>query len=396
MKILIFNRSFYPDVEATGQFLTELCEDLTLYGHSVTVICGKPYHSDNKKYNLKKMNIVRVWGTTLPKHILIFRLINLGIYFLFSFFAGFLISEKPDLIIAQTDPPLSCLLGLFFSKWYRVKFIYSVKDMHPEVGIITGKLKNPILNFILEKSNMISYKKADMIISIGLDMKQKICEKGVNPKKIEVINDWADISEITPIETDKNSFLEKNNLKDKFIVMYSGNIGLTQGLERIIDLANHFKKNNILRFVLIGEGASKLKLQEKAKELNLENIIFLSYQQKNELKYSLSAANIHLITMEKGLSGVMVPSKIYGILACGRPFLGLVDQDSEVSTIANDYKCGFIIDPNDTEKIVSTTEWALSHKQELENMGKNSRKAAVEKYNRKISTSKFNEIISKI
>lgn len=395
MNILIFNRSFSPDIEATGQLLGELCEDLISFRHDITVICGKPYHTDNKKYSLEKVNVLRVWGTAFPKHILFFRLVNLGFYFLFSFFTAFFV-KRPDVIIAQTDPPLSCLLGLFFSRWYKAKFIYTVKDMHPDIGILTGKLKNPLLNFILEKSNMISYQKADKIVCIGKDMKERILKKGINDTKIEVVNDWIDIKEIYPIENNKNPFLEKNGLKNKFIVMYSGNLGLTQGLEKVIDIASHFKEKDELKFVFIGEGANKSNLQNKAKSLNLNNVVFLPYQPKDELKYSLSAANLHLITMEKGLSGVMVPSKIYGILASGRPFIGCVDSDSEIAYIANKYNCGFIINPEDKNEMTARINWCLNNRSNLEGMNKNSRKAAEEKYNRKTSTSRFNEILLKI
>ncbi|MBI1857516.1 MAG: glycosyltransferase, partial [Candidatus Melainabacteria bacterium] len=199
MNILFFNRSFYPDLEATGQFLTELCEDLKKYGHNVTVIAGKSYHVKDKKKSFivthdeyKSISILRVLGTSFPKRFLLFRLINLGFYFLFAFIAGFCVKNKPDLVVAQTDPPVMGLLGYFFSKWYKAKFIYSYKDIYPEIGIVTGRLRNPLLNFLLDKINRFSCKNADKIICLGEDMKKIILVKNENPEKIEIVYDWAD------------------------------------------------------------------------------------------------------------------------------------------------------------------------------------------------------------
>src|SRR3989338_32023 len=191
MNILFFNRSFYPDIEATGQFLTELCEDLTGFGHKITVIAGRSYHTNEKdkrffikKEEYKSIQIIRAHGTTFPKRLLLLRFINLGTYFLSAFFGGFLVRQKPDVVIAQTDPPILGLLGLFFSWWYRAKFIYACKDIYPEIGIVTGKLKNPFLNFLLDKINLLSFSQADKITCLGEDMKKRIVEKSIDDNKI--------------------------------------------------------------------------------------------------------------------------------------------------------------------------------------------------------------------
>ena len=397
MDILFFNRSFYPDTEATGQFLTELCEDLISYGHSVTVVAGHSYHVNNKGISLiknetyKSISIIRAYGTTFPKRLLLFRLINLGTYFLIAFICGFFVKKKPDVIIALTDPPVLGLLGILFSRFYKAKFIYSCKDIYPEVGIITGRLRNPFLNFLLEKINKISFVIADNILCLGEDMKKRIVDKGISSEKISVIHDWADTNKLYPIIRDKNPFVKKYDLKDKFIIMYSGNIGLTQDLDRIIEVAEQFKDNKELQFLLIGEGADKERLQKLVIDRSLTNIIFLPYQPKEELKYSLSAASIHLITSQQGLVGVMVQSKIYGILACGRPFIAWVDKGSEIDLIANRFKCGFSVLPGDVKGMVETIELAISVPHQLDEMGTNGRKAVIDYFDRKISSKKFIE-----
>ncbi len=402
MNILFFNRSFYPDTEATGQFLTELCEDLTKFGHKITVVCGKSYHVSNgekscliQRESYKSIEILRASGTIFSKQNLFLRLVNLGTYFLNAFFAGFLVQQKPDIVIALTDPPLLGLHGIFFSMWYRAKFVYYCKDVYPDVGMITGRLRHPIYVFILQIANILSFKLANRIVCIGEDMKKRIESKGINGNKIDIVHDWADTNELYPVPRDENPFVVKHDLKDKFVVMYSGNIGLTQGLDRIIELASYFKTNEKLKFLLIGEGADKESLQKLVIKKQLNNVLFLPYQQKNELKYSLSAASIHLITLQKGLAGVMVPSKVYGILACGRPFIAWIDEESEISAIANKFKCGIIVLPEDFDAVKEKIEWAVNNPHKLHEMSENGRKAVMEFFERKISVNKFNRIIAK-
>lgn len=397
MNLLFFNRSFYPSVEATGQFLTELCEDLSAFGHNVTVIAGRhEKHFLIKRDKYKSIELIRAGGTNLPKEILLFRLINLGTYFLSAFVAGFLVRKKPDIVIAQTDPPVLGLLGIFFSRWYRAKFIYSCQDIYPEIGIITGKLTNPILTFLLKAINLFSFKKADKVICLGEDMKKIIVNKGISKDKVEIVHNWADTNVLKSVNLNENPFRLKHNLQNGFTLMYSGNIGLTQNLEKILEVAKYFKSKNNVKFLLVGDGANKNNLQKLALKAELLNVYFLSYQPKEELKYSLNAPDIHLITFQKGLAGIIVPSKIYGILACGKPFIAWIDEESEISIIARKFKCGIVVPPGDIKKMISTIEWSINNSNELVKMGENGRKASEKFFDRKISTRKFNNIVESL
>lgn len=402
MNILFFNRSFYPDFESTGQLLTELSEDLTGYGHKVTVIAGNS-RVKTKKFQLfisrdkyKLIEILRVGQTGFFKNYLFFRLINLATYFINAFLAGFLVKDKPDVVVAQTDPPVLGLLGYFFAKWYKAKFIYYCNDIYPEIGIVTGKLTNPILNLLLRQINMFSFKNADKIVCIGESMQKNIISKGIEKNKVKVVHYWADTSLLYPVDKEKNLFISSNNLKNKFIVMYSGNIGLTQNLDNVIEVARYFKEKKDLLFLFIGEGVSKSNLITLSKSYGLSNVNFLPYVSKDSLQYSLSAADIHLIPFQKGLSGVLVPSKVYGILACGKPFIAWVDKESEIYTIAHNYKCGMTVMPDDLEGMTKAIEWTINNPKELEKMGKNSRETAINYFDRKIGTAVFNKLLQEI
>ncbi|MBI1857771.1 MAG: glycosyltransferase family 4 protein, partial [Candidatus Melainabacteria bacterium] len=193
-----------------------------------------------------------------------------------------------------------------------------------------------------------------------------------------------------------NLFRKKYDLDNKFLIMYSGNIGLTQGLEDIVKVADRLKENEDIQFLLVGEGASKKKLQDDVKRLVLSNVVFLPYQPKEELSHSLSAPNLHLITLQQGLAGLVVPSKVYGILSCGRPFIAWIEEKSEIFNIVSKYNCGIVVPPGNIEKMVEAILWAVSHPDKLEKMGVNSRNAALNNFDRRVSTAKFNKIISEV
>ena len=403
MRILYFNRSFYPDIEATGQLMTDLCETLVKKGHEITVIAGQSYYSNNDKkgfflhrQNYKSIEIIRGNGSTFSKRFLLFRIINLSCYFLNAFIAGFLIHKKPNLIVAGTDPPVLGLIGIFFAKLYKAKFIYYCQDIYPDVGIVTGKLTNPILNFLLNQINMLSFKMADKIVCIGEYMKNRIASKGIDESKITIIHNWADTKVLYPVSEDKNPFIEKYNLKKHFTIMYSGNIGLTQNLEKIIEVAKYFKAEPKIRFLLIGEGASKSDLQELIIKYDLSNVELLPYQPKEELKYSLSAPDIHLIPFEKGLSGIMVPSKVYNILSCGKPYIGWIERNSEINSIASKFKCGITVPPGNIRNMIRAINWAIKHPDKLKEMGLHGREAVIKYFDINASVDKFNKIICEV
>ncbi len=398
-RLLFLNRSFYPDVEATGQFLTELCEELEK-DFKVYVICGNPLYRKVKNWRLihktshRNITIWRVNNTTLPKRFFPARVINLISYFIPCFLWTFLI-KRMDCIIAETDPPLLASIAYVYSKIHRCPFIYYSQDIWPQVGIVNEGMTNPLITTILKGINGFLYKKADRIIVLGRDMKKRLEEENFIPaQKIGIVENWADPKKIYPIQREDNRFLQKHALENRFIVMYSGNIGLSQDLKNIIHVADTLKKNKNILFVLIGEGASKEKLIQKAEALGLSNVKFLPYQKKEMLKFSLNAAHIHLITLKKGMKGYIVPSKVYGILASGRPFIAAVDKNSEIDRIVRDFHCGLTVSPSNVSALKEAVLWAFFNKEKIEEMGKNGRKALETFYSRKICTQKFKDIVS--
>jgi colanic acid biosynthesis glycosyl transferase WcaI len=397
-RLLFLNRSFYPDVEATGQLLTELCQELE-NDFKIHVICGNPLYRKVTNRRLitqtrhGKITIWRINNTTLPKEYLFARFVNLFSYFFLCFLWIFFI-KKMDCVVAETDPPLLASIAYVYSRIRHSSFIYYSQDIWPDAGIVNRRMTNPIITKILKVVNGFLYRKANRIIVPGRDMKRRLEEENLLPPyKIEVVENWADPSKIFPVKREDNIFIKTHTLENKFVVMYSGNIGLSQDLENIIYLADSLKNLPDILFVLVGEGASKGKLMKMSSSLGLRNVKFLTFQEKKDLKFSLSAAHIHLILLKKGMKGIIVPSKVYGIMASGRAFIAAVDKKSEVDKIVEEFHCGLVVQPSSVEELRKAVLWSFNNRERIRIMGEKGRKALESHYARKICTQNFKKIV---
>ncbi len=398
MRLLFFNRSFHPDVEATGQLLTELCQDLS-NDHEVTVVAGRPYNMEwfGSWLPVKcewwgRVAILRAYNPRLNKRVFAGRVLNLLSYFCFSFLAGFL-ARRPEVVIVETDPPVLGLVGLFFARWYHAKFVFYLQDLYPDIGIALGKLKNPLLIRVLEACTQRILNGADRVVVLGDDMRKRVMAKGYrHPERIHVIPNWVDTTQIRP-PVGANLFRQQHQLDGHFVVMFSGNLGLSQGLERVIDVASEFAVDDRVRFVFVGEGAAKAGLMEQVRTRHLANALFLPYQPKESLSMSLSAADIHLVPLQRGVAGLIVPSKVYGIMAVGRPFLSAIEEDSHPAQIVREHQCGLRVAPDSPAELKRAIDWALNHPDELREMGQRGRAAVVKHFDRPISVGKFRTMI---
>ena len=278
------------------------------------------------------------------------------------------------------------------------KYIYLIHDIYPDLAIKLGYIKqNSIITIIWKKFNSKILGKANKIIVLGKYMAERLKNEGFcSSKKIKIIDNWADDKFILPIKKEKNWFVKKYNLENKIVLLYSGNIGLYQDLTTIIDAANILKEYKRLLFLFIGNGGGLIKLKNKAKENNLYNVKFLPFQPKEFLPYSLSSSDISIVALEKGIEGIGVPSKTYGILASGRAILGLVGENCEVADIIKRANCGFRVDQGDVNDLVEKIKYVYNRPEIVKIMGENSRKYFESHFTRALMTKKYFEILENI
>ncbi|MFQ5668504.1 MAG: glycosyltransferase family 4 protein, partial [Candidatus Binatia bacterium] len=327
----------------------------------------------------------------LPKRQLTGRLLNLGSYYGLAAL-GALRLPRPDVVVAETDPPLLGVLGAVLKARWGCRFVYYCQDIYPEVAEITGGVRSRALLRLLARGNRFAYRQADRIIVLGDDMRQRLLQKGVDARTIAVLPNWVDCDIIRPIVS--NPF--RAQFGDRFVVMYSGNLGLSQQLDTVLDAADQLRDDPRIVFVFIGEGARKAALQERGQQADLSNVRFFPYAPKTKLAESLGAADLHLIPLQAGLGGYLVPSKVHGVLAAGRPFIAMMDEDAAVAVLARAYRVGFVRPPGDAAALAQVVRDALLRPAELKSMGLRARALAEQQFHRPILTQRFSEIMAAV
>ncbi len=356
MRVCFFNRSYWPDFGATGQLLTELAEDLVArHGCEVTVVAGYPLRGCGgtpSREVRRGVEIVRATGTTLSPHRFAGRATNYLTYFASACAAGLRI-QRPDVVVALTDPPIIGLAALLAARRHGARFVFLCQDIFPEVAVLLEDFRSGAVNTGLELVNRFLVQQADAIIALGDTMKRRLVEgKGADPGRITVIHNWADCAALAPGQKD-NPFARAHGLHDRFVVMHAGNIGLSQNLDVLIDAAERLREHDRIRFVFVGDGSRKPALEARARERGLRNVMFVPYQPRGEMALSYAAADLFLVSLKPGLAGYIVPSKLYSILASGRPYVAAVEDTCEVADITGRHECGFIVRPGDPDALAS-------------------------------------------
>ena len=385
MKIVFFNRSYWPDVAATGQLLTELAEDLVSgYRCDVTVVAGQALHVKGggqpwwrvvRRETQNGVTIVRANGTRLRPRRFIGRALNYLSYFFSAAFASFGVG-RPDVVVSLTDPPIIGLLALWTARRTGAKFVFLCEDVFPEVAVLLEDFHNEAVNRVLDRINRYLLARADAIVALGDRMQRRLVEeKGADPRRITIVHNWADCEAITPAGKD-NAFARVHGLTDAFVVMHSGNIGLSQNLGVILDAAEQLRDRRDLVFALVGDGAKRQALEADAAARRLDNVRFFPYQPKAQLDDSFATADVFLVSLKPGIEGYIVPSKVYGILAAGRPFVAAVDPSCEVAEIAREHGCGVLAAPGDAADLAATIRSLHDDRRGTAAMGARARDAA--------------------
>ena len=402
-KILVIEQNFYPEVAAAGQLLLDLCEDLTGAGYQVKVITGNPKElfqkkiKTSKRENYRGVEIIRLKSTALSKYNVAGRVINYLTFHL-SIFFHIIFSKRPDLVLVLSNPPLISLHGLILKIFKKCKVIYNVQDLFPDLAVELGKLRNKPFIFILKTLSKYIIRKMDKVIVVGEYMERKIREdvlKDIEADHIVTIHNWADGEKIKVIDKKDIYFKKDWGLEDKFIILYSGNIGYLHEFDTIISAAEDIQNKGYkdIVFVFIGEGIKKEYIRKKAEEKGLDNILFFPYQPRDKLTYSLGSADISLVTLEEGFEGMVVPSKIYGILASGRPVIGVAGKESEITEIIREGECGRVVKIGDYMTLSEAIIEHYKNPQMCIKEGMSGRRYFEKNFDRKIATKKYIKLI---
>lgn len=339
--LLIYAHYYIPDTASTGQILRELAEGMP-DKFNITIICVVPSYLGviddkykTKKYYKEKINGVNVLRIRVPEFTKInkkSRVKNILSYFFDAMGATFQVG-KMDYVLSISQPPiLGGLLGVW-GKWMKhAKYIYNIQDFNPEQVLAVGYTKSRLITDAMMWFDKFSCKRSDFVITVGRDLMETVRKrfKGKRVPKTVMINNWTDETEIYPLPQDHQrvmQFKKKYGLDGKFVIMYSGNIGLYYDLEKLIKVLKQFRKGYTLTgvredglrtkdgrevvFAIIGAGSVLQKLVQYSNRHHFENIVFIPYQDKADLVYSLNAGDVHWCVNAKGIKGVSCPSNVY-------------------------------------------------------------------------------------
>ena len=407
MRILILTQFYWPEIRTAPLNLAALAEDLQNRGNDVTVITGFPNHPFGHIYegyriklwqwdNVRGVKVLRL--PLFPDHSLslIQRAVNYSSFALSATLMGGLLTRrhKADVIFVYLPPLTIGIPAAFLSRLHHAPIVYWMTDLWPENLIAAGvQLKPFIYNFIRHVENWV-YNQGKVICLNSPGFIDNLKGKGVNPKKIDVVPDWADENIFFPTKYDEE-LARQFGLSGKFNVIYGGNLGKVQGLEVVIEAAQKLQDLEDVQFVFIGDGTESKKLKKRVSECTLRNVVFIPRHPPEQIRRFFALADVLLVHLKrKPVFEMQIPSKIIAYLACGRPILCAVHGVAR--KIVQDASAGVSCPSEDSLALSTQVRYLYEMpRSELEKMGRNGRQAYLAKYTRKIQVDRVESILKK-
>lgn len=304
-------------------------------------------------------------------------------------------ARKCNIIFLDSTPPIQGVVAAFIKKIRGIPFVYNLQDIFPDSLVGTGLAKKE--GFFWKIGRIIenfTYRNADKIIVISQDFKKNIMAKGVPEEKIVVIYNWVEENNVIDIPRAKNVLFDRYNLDpSKFYVTYCGNIGLTQNMDLLLEVAKELEQEYEIQFVLIGEGAYKKNVEEIIEAQGIKNVKVLPFQPYEEISYVFSLGNVGLIISKPGVGENSVPSKTWSIMSASRPVLANFDEN-ELKSIIEDHQCGIFTKAGDKEALKQSILKLYRNQQEGISMGLNGRKFIMDNLTKDVGANKYVDVIN--
>jgi len=400
-RIWVISELYYPEETSTGYYMTKIAEGLSSE-FEVKVLCAQPSYSKRglrapKKERHNGVDIFRCYSTTLDKNKLLHRVFNLLTISFSIFFNALLYLRSNDIAFVVTNPPLLPYIILMVCKIRGAKCIVRIDDVYPDVLYAAGLLKKNSLAYHqafdwLTKQLFI---RSDHIITLGRDMKELVSRK-INDRyeHISIVTNWADSDLINPMPKEQNGLLSDLGLIDKFVVQWAGNMGYPHEVKSIFEAMIYLKDHPYIHFLFIGSGSKRAWFETKTKQANIKNVTFLGNRPRNDQQNFLNACDIAISSLVKGMVGISVPSRMYNIMAAGKPILSIGEDNSELGLVLKEEGIGWVVPPNNPKEIVRVILFANENRNLLFEMGKRARLLAETKYSAKKIINNFIELFS--
>lgn len=385
-RIWILSELYYPEDSATGYYLTRIAEGLAR-DYDVRVLSAQPTYLARgtrapKTETHNGVAIRRCAGTTLNKNVLLFRSMNLVTISLSIFFRALFSLRRGDVVLAVTNPPTLPFVAALACWFQGARFILRIEDLYPDALVAAGVVSpGSLATRIYDHLQKRLCEFATRIVVLGRDTEEILRSRYPRvAQKVVVIPNWADVAEVVPKPRAENGLLRRLGIGGKFVVQYSGNMGRTHDIETMVECADRLRRDERIHFLMIGWGAKERWLRSMCTSRKLENITVLSPLPRQEIPVSLNGADLAVIPMVPGMLGISVPSRLYNIMAAGKPVIVGADEGSEIARVVNEEAIGWVVPPRSPDLLADAIRKASGAPDTLTAMGLRARKTAEAKY----------------
>ncbi|MAW42246.1 MAG: hypothetical protein CMJ30_07555 [Phycisphaerae bacterium] len=385
LRILMINQVFYPDVAATAQHAHDLSRSLVASGHEVSIIASRALYGQKgaalPAYEaIDGVHVHRVGRSFFGKASIVARIFDFGYFYLAAAVKAIML-RRHDVSICFTTPPFIALLGWFLRLFKGTKMVYWVMDLYPDLPVACGVMREGAWSTkFFEGINRFCLRRANAVVALGRCMRDRILAKGIAERQVQIIGVWTDSEEVKPIPRESNRYRNEWQVEDRFLVMYSGNFGLGHDVDTFLQATKRLQNDDRIRFAFVGGGKKKSIVENFVNEHGLTNAVLAPYQPRESLDELLSAADCHLVSLLVGVEGIMVPCKLFGILASARPALFIGSHQSEIAQVIQDDACGSTVDEGDVDALVQAILAYADDPELAQRQGEAGRVALVQKH----------------
>lgn len=385
-RLVFVNRYFFPDQSATSRMLTDLAFRLAERGVPVAVVTSQQLY-ENPRAALPPcevangVTIYRVSTAERGRARLVGRALD---YLSFHVAAGralLKLLRRGDVVVAKTDPPLISIVVSHAAHWRGAVLVNWLQDLFPEVAsVLTPNLIPKRIERQLAAARDRSLRRAAMNVVLGEGMRDRVLSAGIDASRVRIVPNWADTTSVVPKPTADSATRRRIALDGRFVIGYSGNLGRAHEFETLIGAARLLRTDPRFAFLITGGGAKAEAVRNSVQSLGLDSFFFQGYQPAELLSDSLAAADAHFVSLLPALEGLIVPSKLYGILAAGRPVVFVGDPGSDLAKLVREQRCGVVVAVGDSEGLAAELRALRDDPGRLESMGTRARELALARY----------------
>ena len=395
MRILLLNLYYPPDTSATAKMAATVVDALSAQ-HDVTVLCGRPSYDPTERRPWRlwqtevagRVRILRVGSTDYPRFEMKRRVLNYLSYVALAIPQALFL--RCDVVLAMTDPPFEGIVGTIVALLKGKPYVYNIRDMYPDMAVGGAIVEPGLLARVWERLHRWALRRATRVIVLGDDMRARIIAKGVDPAGIEIVRDGTDIlaSDAPPPSLDAE-IIRTIRGDFQFVLLHAGNLGFYGAWETLVTAARNLEQDGV-GLVFVGEGAKSAHVEGLAKIA--KNVRFLPFFPASKIPSVLAAPDALVITVKRGLEGVVVPSKMYGILAAGKPIVAVAPEETDAASLGAKFGFAVSADPDSPEKVAAVIRLLVMDTKKVQSMGRAARVVAPD-YDRVKELQKFVKII---